>query len=85
MGRNVVERIKGGCSVSGFMANQIWECGRAGALDDSQISDLGDLTVGPFTQAETSGWGSKVREESMMLAFADGPRWRHPVDRLDCV
>ena len=54
-------------------------------MDDSQISDLGDLTVGPFTQAETSGWGSKVREESMMLAFADGPRWRHPVDRLDCV
>lgn len=36
------------------MAHQMWECERAGALDDSQASDLGDLAMGPFTQVETS-------------------------------
>lgn len=54
MGRNVVEMIRGEGSIGRFIANQIWECGRGGALDDSQISDLGDMAMGPFTQVGTS-------------------------------
>lgn len=39
------------------------EYGRAGAWDDSQTSDLGDLTKGPFTQVETSGWEQSQRRK----------------------